>query len=72
MDSKFHNMVDLKNYKDIEGDFWPVRYVCSLDNGQSILSTNKIKIFKIITLGFFCHFMFSKFGKLNIKNFHIV
>lgn len=53
MDSKFHNMVDLKNYKDIEGDFWPVRYVCSLDNGQSILSTNKIKIFKIITLFFF-------------------
>ena len=51
MDSKFHTMVDLKNYKDIEGDFWPVRYVCSLDD-QSILSTNKIKIFKFSTLFF--------------------
>lgn len=46
-------MVDLKNYKDTGVDFWQVIYVCSLDNGQSILSTYKLnKIFRIITLFF--------------------
>lgn len=53
MNSKFHNMLDLKNYKDTGVDFWHVIYVCSLDNGQSILSTYKLnRIFKSITLFF--------------------